>query len=741
MVACSSNQPAAVATPAGTPAVTATVELTPAPNLTPRSGGAAELATAQRFEAQGQLRQAVEEYVAVAARSPQQRQEATLGAARGLLELDRPSEARQLLEPLAAVATTEPAAHYLLARAYGSLSLWPQALAEYDLFIAAAGPVRAYAHYDRANALLQLNRPLDAAVAARTGLDLSVASGQRPVFILFIAQSYERAADTAQAFTWYERLLAESDADGDKALALARMAAIRRAQQDPAAVTLLLRLVGGYPATPQALSELNAALSRDEAIDITAAGLVYYRHNDYTRAEPFFQRQIAAAPNDAASAIAYYYLAAIQESRGQIDAALTNYTLVTQLNPGVFVADDALWWRARIQEARGQTSAAATLLQRIVNEYPQSGWTSEAAFRRGMLAYAEKRYEAAAAAWSDASVALSAGLDKQRLSFWQAKALLSGNQASHASPLLDQLAQSGEDDYYGVRALGLAQGQHNLPKAKVESGINLKPDFDWRAAEAWLSLRTTGAVSEGAWSSDISWARALELWRVGRNSQADAEASDLIEAYAGDAIAMYTMSRRLQTLGRHSMSARAGQRLLRVLNTNPNQGLPRALLSLSYPAAFPELVERHAAQEKVSPLTLLALIRQESFFEPRATSPAGALGLTQVLPGTGTGLAQRLGLVGFASEQLLEADINLRLGAAYLAQQLREFNDELFVAFAAYNAGPSAARRWRAESGTDADLFLESIEFSESRLYVELVAENYAIYRYLYGGESKPTLP
>ena len=69
------------------------------------------------------------------------------------------------------------------------------------------------------------------------------------------------------------------------------------------------------------------------------------------------------------------------------------------------------------------------------------------------------------------------------------------------------------------------------------------------------------------------------------------------------------------------------------------------------------------------------------------------------------------------------------------------FNNEIFVAFAAYNAGPNAATRWRAASGMDADVFLETIEFSESRLYVELVAENYAIYRYLYAGAPYPNLP
>jgi soluble lytic murein transglycosylase len=115
--------------------------------------------------------------------------------------------------------------------------------------------------------------------------------------------------------------------------------------------------------------------------------------------------------------------------------------------------------------------------------------------------------------------------------------------------------------------------------------------------------------------------------------------------------------------------------------------------------------------------------------------------LTQVIPPTGEALARALGVDDFTPEQLLHADLNLRFGARYMADQLRRFRGEMFVAFAAYNAGPTAAERWRAASGTDADLFLETVEYHETQLYVEIVAENYAIYRYLYGGQAEPNLP
>lgn len=292
-----------------------------------------------------------------------------------------------------------------------------------------------------------------------------------------------------------------------------------------------------------------------------------------------------------------------------------------------------------------------------------------------------------------------------------------------------------------MRARALQGNQHSIPLAGPESTIDLTPEFDWVAAEAWLTSFARRSISDAGWSTDERWSRAQELWAVGRVEYGDAEIFGLIEAYAADPIAMYTMSRRLDELGRVSMAARAGQRLLRVLNTNPNAGLPKPLLALSYPAAFAPLVHQAAGEQGVSPLLMLAFIRQESFFDPRAISPADARGLTQVIPPTAETIASALGVKSFTLDQLLHADLNLQFGAKYMADQLSEFANELFVAFAAYNAGPSAAFRWREISGDDADLYLQAIEFHETKLYVEIVAENYAIYRYLYGGQPEPNLP
>jgi soluble lytic murein transglycosylase len=746
IVACSDDPDNAPADVQITPILSATEQSgstqTPGAVLTPKAGLNVDLSTARRLEAEGDVEDAAAAYVAVAANSPADRTEATLSGARLLMVLERYDDARLLLEPFLArsgVTGDELAGHYILARAYSGLEMWQQSLDEFDKYIATGRPAVPYAYLDRSYILLELERPIEAAQSVQKGLDAGVPDSLQRTYVLAKAQSYERAGQFGQAIDAYKELMDVSGIANDDALALSRIIALKKLITDPTYKADFVTLMSNYPGTPQAMDGLADPDAATLPADVR--GLIYYRHNDYTKAEPEFQKQADASPGTAASALSYYYLAAIAESRGNLDEAVAGYTQSNVADPSSPLADDALWWKGRIEEQDGKLDDAGALYARIVNEYPNSQFAADAAFRRGLLPYRDQRYADAASTWAADLAAVTDPAERQRIQLWQAKSLLEAKQDAAAAPILDGLANANEDDYVGIRAFGLKAGQHEQPDAERESGIDLTPDWDWAAAETWLATKTGKPADVRIWETDSRWAKAQELWRVGREDWGDLEVYDMIDAYATDSVAMYTLSRSLLDSGRVSMSGRAGQRLLRTLDTNPDQGLPKALLSLSYPAAFGPMVQQYADDVKVSPLLLLAFIRQESFFDPRAVSAVGALGLTQLLPETATSLANAMGIDEPSDEDLLHADLNLKLGARYMADQLQRFGNEVFVALAAYNAGPTAADRWREDSGDDADLFVETIEFGESRLYVEIVSENYAIYRYLYGGEAEPNLP
>jgi tetratricopeptide (TPR) repeat protein len=341
LVACKGDKqatPGVVITPLGEGSGAVGISGTPAAAgfaLTPQPGLNVDMATARKFESEGDIESAAAAYVSIAASKSDASHAATLAAGRLLLDLDRPEDVRLLLEQFLKrddLAGEDLAAHYLLARAYAALEMWPESLQQYDAYIASARPATPYAYLDRSAVLLELEQTSEAVTSVQTGLSYGVPDSQRRAFLLRIAEASERAGALGAAINSY-RALVNDGLSGDVTLALSRIVALKRLQGDATYSDELTQLLVGYPSSAEALDNLEEALQLGDPVAATVRGLVYYRHNDYTKAEPEFQEQIALAPNAAESAEAYYYLAAIQESKDEIESALANYATATALNP------------------------------------------------------------------------------------------------------------------------------------------------------------------------------------------------------------------------------------------------------------------------------------------------------------------------------------------------------------------------------------------------------------------------
>ena len=167
---------------------------------------------------------------------------------------------------------------------------------------------------------------------------------------------------------------------------------------------------------------------------------------------------------------------------------------------------------------------------------------------------------------------------------------------------------------------------------------------------------------------------------------------------------------------------------------SPND--PRVLRAI-FPWPSRPTVQAEAAEFGVDPLLLVAIVRQESVFDPDALSPAGARGLAQLLPGTAALTARGLD-VTFYPDWITVPDLNLHLGAAHLEELLQRFDGRVEVAVAAYNAGALPAARWAARPGAaDPDQFIELIPYHETRAYVRAVLRNRELYAALYGAPGR----
>jgi soluble lytic murein transglycosylase len=157
-----------------------------------------------------------------------------------------------------------------------------------------------------------------------------------------------------------------------------------------------------------------------------------------------------------------------------------------------------------------------------------------------------------------------------------------------------------------------------------------------------------------------------------------------------------------------------------------------------YPVPYWPDIQRWSGAQAVNPVLTLALMRQESRFDPVIKSVAGATGLMQLMPDTAAEVAAQLQLKSYSLEQPSD---NIRLGTWYLDSTHDTYQDNSMLAIASYNAGPGSVAEWLKTLDTqDTDLFIETIPFDETQAYVKAVLENYWNYLRLYNPQQATIL-
>lgn len=145
-------------------------------------------------------------------------------------------------------------------------------------------------------------------------------------------------------------------------------------------------------------------------------------------------------------------------------------------------------------------------------------------------------------------------------------------------------------------------------------------------------------------------------------------------------------------------------------------------LQLRFPVLHNNLVESEARRNRIDSSWVYGVIRRESAWREDVVSPAGAVGLMQLMPATAKSVAKKVGMRKPSRAQLTEAPRNIRLGAAYLREVLDQYHDNEILATASYNAGPHRVKAWLPELATlPSDVWVDTIPFDETRAYVKAV--------------------
>lgn len=351
---------------------------------------------------------------------------------------------------------------------------------------------------------------------------------------------------------------------------------------------------------------------------------------------------------------------------------------------------------------RGEAPAERARYRTLLTRFGDSPAATMARFRLGLLWYADGQLDSAARLIGRALVRDTARTLGAGVRYWEARLRFERGDTA-AAAALRRLALEAPTTFYGVRArelLGDSVFVDDTPLPPPPPG-SFPPA---RARERVRLLASVGFDAE-ARAEATGWAL---------DTMAAVPVLLAAAAAAGDA----GLARESILLG-EAARARVGM----------VPGVVRALFPFSYRG----VIEAEAREHCVDPLLIAAIVRQESRFDPRAVSRAGARGMSQVMPATAEDMARRMRLGAFEADLLFVPDYNLHLGARYLYDRITRDAFPVHALLASYNAGPARVARWRSWlEFEDPDLFAERVAINETRDYVRTVYASYSWYRQVY---------
>lgn len=437
-------------------------------------------------------------------------------------------------------------------------------------------------------------------------------------------------------------------------------------------------------------------------------------------------------------------LARAHRSLSQEVPAQAWYSRLVERFPNDGRSAETLWMRAFDAEMLGNADTALALYARIASEFPLHTRGNEALFRTGLMLYRRADYAGAQRAFAELHQGrINPGLGggapgrlRGAARYWEGKALAADSDTVGSRATWIALAREYPFGHYGHMARQELVRRNALPDS-LEWRRLLNP-ASGEAIRSWFGdssvSGSTPAIATTLFAGESQWMPIARLFELQLDSLAVLTLQARANSQPTNLWLLYDAAVRCRNAGFGYEAYRFAVRLSEKLPVERWPRAPVEVLRLFYPPSYAELVRPEAARAGMPPGLALALIKQESGFDPGAVSRVGARGLMQLMPQTGTEQARKEGLKGFHPDSLFVPAVNIRLGVAYLRDVLRRNHGSIEFALAQYNAGPTALDRWMPRlEGRPPEEAVEDIGFAETREYVKRVSANWRTYQVLWG--------
>ncbi len=450
------------------------------------------------------------------------------------------------------------------------------------------------------------------------------------------------------------------------------------------------------------------------ALTAYRTGRGYQLGDKKTEAILAYQQMLKDFPDAKETGMGLRRLAALSPSK---DAVVYLDVLISKFPDEAAVA---LLSKATILEALGSTASATQARQSVLTQFPKSEASAQYRWKAAEQKAREGKYQEA---WQWAQPITVNNPDSElapEASFWVGRWAVELGKQKEATAAFEHVLGKYPESYYAWRSakfLGWNVGDFTTVR-------NLTPEV--KVPSARTTLPTGSATLK-------------ELYQLGQNNDAwtlwqvefqNRQKPTVPEQFT-DGLMRFGVGDHLEgiyhiwSLNQRETPEERSQWL--ALRNSP------AYWQALFPFPYLEQITTWSQQRQLNPLLVTALIRQESRFESKIRSVVGATGLMQVMPETGTWIAEKIQLKKYNLEN---PDDNVKLGTWFLDYTHQEYNNNSMLAVASYNAGPGKVSEWITKFGLgDPDAFIEVIPYPETKGYVESVFGNYWNYLRLYNPE------
>ena len=466
--------------------------------------------------------------------------------------------------------------------------------------------------------------------------------------------------------------------------------------------------------------------------DLYAIARSHVKLRAHTKSMPFFREALGTCKKSESYIKILYSAGKAAWNAGEDAQAIAWYQEIIDSFATHSYADDAYHYQAQILAGEGKTDEAREKLRAQIAAYPNGDMAKDAYWMLMSDLYERGQYQEAIdfVTQNLANAGESDLYTQGRLEYFQGRAYEKIGDTPSALRNYLLLLEKYPLSYFAMLSLGRIQ------------------TMDPGQADAWIATNRPGAFKpEQAMDycfqvipDDPAFLAARTLARIGLYDDALAEIDPIQNGTDPHATYEARLARSilLQKAGRYSDSARLAAGLL-----NPVQDIvyqSYAPWLLAYPKPWSAIVSASAEPESTLYYSTYAIMREESYYNPKAESWANARGLMQLMLPTAQSTSADIGKTKPTAADLFKPEISIPIGSAYIAKLMRILVPHPMVYLPGYNAGQGNLGKWLTRfADLEVDMYVEKIPYKEARHYAKRVGTTLWRYRWLYD-ENLPRL-